>query len=505
MGLVLGVDGGNSKTDVVVATTEGEPVSYVRGGGSNSHGRGGSAGCIETVASLVDLDEPADRAVLFLCGADLPHDIEELTHFASERAWARDLTVDNDTFALLHAGTDRAAAVAVICGSGINCVGRSGERIVRYPALGWETGDWGGAEALGRAALFHANRAADGRGEPTGLVAVIEAHFGRPVAEVGADVHYRRMAESRLGELAPAIVALGRPGGAAARAAARRRDRAAGRAVAARPRARRRRRRPRRRHAGATVGRSSSASRRRCPRRRSCPSCRRSAAPCSRHSSRRHSGASATPSGAGRRVAEVRRFADAEELGRTLASEIVEARPRLLGCPGGRSLRTTYRHLPELPETTLVLMDEYVPVPPTSAHYSCLGFAERELPRARDLWVPDPDEPEAFDERIAAAGGIDVFLLASGASDGHVAMLGPGAPRDGRTAVVDLAETTRRDNVATFPEFRSLDEVPSAGRVRRPADDRRREGAAARDPRRRQAAGDRARCCRSTRSTRTGR
>jgi glucosamine-6-phosphate deaminase len=161
--------------------------------------------------------------------------------------------------------------------------------------------------------------------------------------------------------------------------------------------------------------------------------------------------------------AEVRRFADAEELGSTLAGELVGARPRLLGCPGGRSLLTTYRRLPDLPETTIVMMDEYLPVPPPSAHYSCRGFAERELPRARDVWLPNPDDPPAYDDRIEASGGIDIFLLASGASDGHVAMLGPGSPRDGRTAVVPLAESTRRDNLATFPEFASLGEVPTQG------------------------------------------
>jgi glucosamine-6-phosphate deaminase len=159
----------------------------------------------------------------------------------------------------------------------------------------------------------------------------------------------------------------------------------------------------------------------------------------------------------------VRRFADADELGATLARELVAAEPNMLGCPGGRSLRTTYRRLPTLRETTIVMMDEYVPVPPAGAHYSCRGFAERELPRARDVWLPDPQDPAAYDERIAAAGGIDVFLLASGATDGHVAMLGPGARRHGRTAVVRLAETTRRDNLRTFPEFGSLDDVPTQG------------------------------------------
>lgn len=161
-------------------------------------------------------------------------------------------------------------------------------------------------------------------------------------------------------------------------------------------------------------------------------------------------------------MAELREFADADELGRTLAREIVELSPALLGCPGGRSLVTTYRALPELPETTIVMMDEYVPVPRTSAHHSCRGFAARHL-RAREIWLPDPDAPEEYDRRIAHAGGIDLFLLASGATDGHVAFLPPGSPREGRTSVVRLAESTRRDNLATFPEFKSIEDVPDRG------------------------------------------
>ena len=161
-------------------------------------------------------------------------------------------------------------------------------------------------------------------------------------------------------------------------------------------------------------------------------------------------------------MADVHRFADADELGRALAAEIVELMPALMGCPGGRSLLTTYKALPALPETTVVMMDEYVPVPPPSAHYSCRGFAERRL-RAREIWLPDPDDPAAYDARIAEGGGIDVFLLASGASDGHVAFLPPGSPADGRTSVVRLAESTRRDNLGTFPEFDTVDDVPEHG------------------------------------------
>lgn len=166
-------------------------------------------------------------------------------------------------------------------------------------------------------------------------------------------------------------------------------------------------------------------------------------------------------------MTELRVFEDATALGAALAREIAElhdatAGSFLLGCPGGRSLRTTYRALPPLRRLVAVMMDEYLPVPPPDAHWSCARFAREEI-AAAETWLPDPGDPGAYDERIAAAGGIDLFLLASGASDGHVGFNGPGAPREAGTAVVPLADSTRRDNLATFPGFRSLAEVPERG------------------------------------------
>ena len=169
-------------------------------------------------------------------------------------------------------------------------------------------------------------------------------------------------------------------------------------------------------------------------------------------------------------------YDDPRQLGVALAGEILDRYARtegafLLGCPGGRSLRTTYRALAErsgdLSRLVVVMMDEYVGAS-SDAHYSCAGFARREIaePLGVDedrVWLPDPGDPAAYDERIEAAGGIDTFLLASGASDCHVAFLPPGSPLGGKTSVVQLAESTRRDNLVTFPDFRSLDDVPREG------------------------------------------
>ena len=209
MGVILGVDGGNSKTELLVATLDGEPVAFVRGAGTNTHGVGAD-GCIAEIARLVEragADLPAEHGAFFLCGADIESDVVELVDAVRRTGWVRAATVDNDTFALLRAGTEAADAVAVVCGSGINCVGRSADgRVVRYPALGWETGDWGGGGALGREALYLAARAEDGRGQPTLLTEVVRAQYGMSVGDVGEAVHYGRMRAERLDELAPAVV-----------------------------------------------------------------------------------------------------------------------------------------------------------------------------------------------------------------------------------------------------------------------------------------------------------
>ena len=216
MGLILGVDGGNSKTELIAATTDGELLAYIRGPGSNAHSVGaeGTFAVLDALVQRARLEEPAEHGAFFLCGADIPSDIAALERAVARRDWVRTAVVDNDTFALLRAGTDAEDAVAVVCGTGINCVGRaSGGRVARYPSLGWETGDWGGAYMLGQEALFLAARAVDGRGEPTVLTHLIPDQFGLPTIEaVGEAAHYHRGPTVRVSEIAPLVLAAAEDG-----------------------------------------------------------------------------------------------------------------------------------------------------------------------------------------------------------------------------------------------------------------------------------------------------
>jgi len=194
-------------------------------------------------------------------------------------------------------------------------------------------------------------------------------------------------------------------------------------------------------------------------------------------------------------------FRDPATLGRVLAADIAEGieaaaregRRYVLGCPGGRSAHSTYGALAgevalrglHLGHVVIVMMDEYVePDPGTGAYrridaglpHSCARFGRREIVEPLDaaagtgrgiapahFLVPDPAEPSGYDRRIAELGGIDLFLLASGAGDGHIAFNPVGTSPDAGTHVVALTEQTRTDNLATFPSFRGLSDVPRHG------------------------------------------
>lgn len=178
--------------------------------------------------------------------------------------------------------------------------------------------------------------------------------------------------------------------------------------------------------------------------------------------------------------------ADARAAGARVAGEVVSAlaerpgRRFVLGLPAGRTPRTTVDALAtaaaagaDMSGLEIVMMDEFVvpeaagfrPVDPAAPH-SCRRFGEVEVRRrlgARALHVPDPADPAAYDELIADLGGVDLFVLASGASDGHVGFNQPGSAATSGTRVVGLGDDLRRDNLATFPSFGTLDAVPRHG------------------------------------------
>jgi N-acetylglucosamine kinase-like BadF-type ATPase len=247
---VLAIDGGNSKSDLALVAGDGTLLASARGAGMT-----GAAGLDQTLGLLATLIGRAQQeAGLLGCpvarhlsacvaNADLPEEEEALATALRARGWCETTEVVNDTFAVLRSGLgtpdtpgapappaagspaatdggprERHWGVAVTCGAGINCVGVAPDgRRTGFLALGGITGDWGGGHGLGKAALWWAMRAEDGRGPDTGLRGAVAAHFGVPsVRDVAIRIHLGRTPEPALGELAPVVLALAGRGDAVA-------------------------------------------------------------------------------------------------------------------------------------------------------------------------------------------------------------------------------------------------------------------------------------------------
>jgi N-acetylglucosamine kinase-like BadF-type ATPase len=217
--IVLAVDGGNSKTDLALVDAEGGLLSLVRGPQSSPHHLG-LDGCLDVLSSLLDEATAeagvrrvngavADVAELLLAGVDFPSEEQQLEDAVRARPWARQITVRNDTFAVLRAGTARGWGVAVVCGAGINCVGVAPDgRHARFPSLGAITGDWGGGYDVGLEAVSAAARSEDGRGPKTSLESTVPAYFGLATpTELAEAIHGGRITQRRVIELAPLVLA----------------------------------------------------------------------------------------------------------------------------------------------------------------------------------------------------------------------------------------------------------------------------------------------------------
>ncbi len=149
--LLLGVDGGATKTVALVADGSGEVLGAGRAGSSDIHGETPSQAVDNIVTGVREALRAADATagdlgtcVLGLCGADWPEDVAYYqAALRSRLPLAETPMVTNDAFNSLRAGTDDGVGVALVLGTGGAIAARgpdgaewfSGERMERAGAL----------------------------------------------------------------------------------------------------------------------------------------------------------------------------------------------------------------------------------------------------------------------------------------------------------------------------------------------------------------------------------
>src|SRR5258708_3516449 len=175
--------------------------------------------------------------------------------------------------------------------------------------------------------------------------------------------------------------------------------------------------------------------------------------------------------------APIAEFPGSQEASRAVAGEIAmlirarakEGRPCVLGLATGSTPVSLYAELVRLhreeklsfANVTTFNLDEYYPLAPEHAQsyrrfmrthlfdHVDVDPARTHLPSGT---VPKPEVDAhcaAYEEAIAAAGGIDLQILGIGRT-GHIGFNEPGSPRHSLTRLVTLDPLTRRDASADF-------------------------------------------------------
>jgi N-acetylglucosamine kinase-like BadF-type ATPase len=214
--LVVAADGGNSKTDLVLATVAGEHLARVSGPGTNPQEDGVATTASElaelTRAALTAAGRPNGTPVAvgayYLANVDLPEDEQAMHAALAEHELAERLEVANDTFAVLEGGSRRGWGIAVVAGAGINAAGQYPDgRRERFLGIGPLSGDWGGAQAVSVAGIGAAVRAVDRRGPSTALCDAVTAAFGADPESVAIAVDRGTISPHELLGFAPAVLA----------------------------------------------------------------------------------------------------------------------------------------------------------------------------------------------------------------------------------------------------------------------------------------------------------
>lgn len=183
MEYIVGVDGGGSKTDVLIADLSGNEVSRAVSGASSYKSIGKNRaienlneGIISALGSLKISDDIYFKSSCFgFAGNDAGEDFKVYREIVFNKMLEKHLNpgktiICNDTRIGIEAGSDSKNKIIIIAGTGSNCFGVN-EKGEHAGASGWDyiLADEGSGYGVGLRALKAVMRAYDGRGGETML------------------------------------------------------------------------------------------------------------------------------------------------------------------------------------------------------------------------------------------------------------------------------------------------------------------------------------------------
>ncbi|MDB5083647.1 MAG: N-acetylglucosamine kinase [Bacilli bacterium] len=177
MEIVVGIDGGGTKTDALFMDVETQKKVKITGEPSRSSAVGWDSSH-QVIISLIDRGLQAFNATAeqlrsvsaCLSGVDSPSQGEWLTNELQKVFPSPKIEVKNDAFAVLSAGTDGQPGIVLILGTGSIALGESKSgQVARAGGWGNLIGDEGSGYDIGRKGIVAAIQSFEKRGETTML------------------------------------------------------------------------------------------------------------------------------------------------------------------------------------------------------------------------------------------------------------------------------------------------------------------------------------------------
>jgi N-acetylglucosamine kinase-like BadF-type ATPase len=218
MNVFLGIDGGGTQTRAIAVDGGGKVLGTGESGPSNYHNIGidKAVSNISAAASVALGGARATHTFVGCAGIKSAADIA-LLKSALEIAGlapAGGVMVSNDLHNALAGGLKGRAGIALIAGTGTNCLGRGDDGATfMCGGWGWLLDDRGGGFGLAIEAFKAAARAADGRGNETRLLAAVLAFLNLSEPDdLLRRLYVEPWSPDELAAFAPAVVHLAESG-----------------------------------------------------------------------------------------------------------------------------------------------------------------------------------------------------------------------------------------------------------------------------------------------------
>lgn len=218
--LVLGVDGGGSKTVAWLAHRDAPATASPWGEGQAGPGNPRAVGFAAAQAEILQAIHaafaaatmpirPVEGLCLALAGAGRPAEQQAMLRWAASTGLARQVMVTDDAEPILAAATPDRCGIALICGTGSLALGRNREgQAARVGGWGYLLGDEGSGYQLACEGLRAALRSADGRDGPTSLLTLLMRAVGvEALDELVQRVYGSPLSRQELAALAPVVLA----------------------------------------------------------------------------------------------------------------------------------------------------------------------------------------------------------------------------------------------------------------------------------------------------------